>query len=247
MTSAMPFLLGTFGLLFALSVTAVWWLLLRARARRALLEQLSTPVTGDRVPGASEAGEGPVPRPSLPLAARIAEAIGAARLFAAVERITGRRRERISRGIPDALDLLVVCVEAGVSLDAALQRVSRELAIAHPELADEITDMSRRLAAGMPRDQAFQSLHARTGVEELRSLATHLIQSERWGTSIANVLRTYSRDLRRRRRRAAEQRAATAATRMLAPMALCIFPTIFIVILGPAVLRIAATFREMAR
>lgn len=156
------------------------------------------------------------------------------------------RRQAVIRGsVPDALDLLVVCVEAGVALDAAMQRVGRELALAHPLLAEELVSMTRRVAAGMPREQAMQTVYLRTGIDELRTLMTHLVQSERWGTSVASVLRVYARDLRRKRRQAAEKRAATASTRMLFPLALFIFPTIFIVILGPAMLQILAAFRAM--
>lgn len=189
----------------------------------------------------------PRARALAPVMAGVGALLGGLAPLALLDRQVARRQQQIRHGLPDALDLLVVCVEAGVSLEMAIQRVGRELGRAHPALAAEFADMSRRLSAGVPREQAFQSLHLRTGVDDLRTLATHLIQSERWGTSLATVLRTAAQDLRRRRRRAAEQRAATAATRMLAPLALCIFPTIFVVILGPAALRIMAAFREMAR
>jgi tight adherence protein C len=152
------------------------------------------------------------------------------------------RKTKIRRGIPDALDLLVVCVEAGVALDAGVQRVARELYLLHPLLADELLGMSRRISAGMPRDQAMHGLYIRTGIEELRGLASHMLQSEKWGTSIATVLRLYSEQLRHRRRTAAEKRAATASTRMLIPLMLFIFPTLFVVLLGPAVMRIATMF-----
>ncbi len=164
---------------------------------------------------------------------------------ALLDRAVSRRQRIIRGGVPDALDLLVVCVEAGVALDAAMQRVGRELALAHPVLADELVAMTRRVAAGMPREQAMHTVYLRTGIDELRTLMTHLVQSERWGTSVASVLRVYARDLRRKRRQAAEKRAATASTRMLLPLALFIFPTIFVVILGPAMLQILAAFRAM--
>lgn len=158
--------------------------------------------------------------------------------FAFLDRLTAERQRQLRLALPDTLDLLVVCVEAGVSIDAALQRVARELAPVHPALAGELAVMNRRIAAGMPREAALQGLYVRTGVEELRTLAAHMVQAERWGTSIATVLRVASKDLRRRRRLAAEKRAATAGTRMLLPLALFIFPTIFIVLLGPALLQI---------
>lgn len=175
----------------------------------------------------------------------IAGVIGLLLPKAVLDRMTQRRQDVIRKGIPDTLDLLVVCVEAGVALDAAIQRVARELGLVHPVLAAELVAMSRRIAAGMAREQAMQGLYLRTGVDELRGLSSHLIQSERWGTSIVTVLRVYAEQLRRKRRMAAERRAATASTRMLAPLALCIFPTIFVVLLGPAMMRIVAMFAQM--
>jgi len=152
------------------------------------------------------------------------------------------RQESVRRGIPDALDLLVVSVEAGSSLDSALQRVARELAPVHPLLSAELRGITRRIAAGQPRQQALLTPWERTGVEELRGLAAHIAQSERWGTSIATVLRIYAEQMRATRRTNAERRAATATTRMLLPLALCIFPTIFVVLLGPAMMRLITMF-----
>jgi len=166
---------------------------------------------------------------------------------AALDRLSARRQDVIRKGIPDALDLLVVCVEAGVALDAAVQRVARELSMVHPLLADELVGMSRRVSAGMPRDQAMQGLYLRTGLDELRGLASHMMQSEKWGTSIASVLRVYGDQLRKKRKMAAEKRAATAGTRMLLPLALFIFPTIFIVLLGPAAVQISGMLESMGR
>lgn len=156
-------------------------------------------------------------------------------------RVAARQTE-IRRGLADALDLLVVCVEAGIALDASMQRVSRELVALHPLLADELLGMGRRMAAGMPRDQALHALYVRTGVEELRTLASHMLQSEKWGTSIVSVLRLYSEQLRHKRRVTAEKRAATASTRMMIPLALFIFPTLFVVLLGPAIMRLSTQF-----
>jgi len=163
----------------------------------------------------------------------------------ALQRRVEARQGAIRRGVPDALDLLVVSVEAGAGLDAALQRVARELGPVHPELAAELRGITRRVAAGQPRQQALLAPYERTGVDELRGLASHIAQSERWGTSIATVLRIYAQQMRSARRTAAERRAATATTRMLLPLALCIFPTIFVVLLGPALMRLAMMFREL--
>jgi tight adherence protein C len=164
---------------------------------------------------------------------------------AGLDRLTAQRQDKIRKGIPDALDLLVVCVEAGVALDAAVQRVARELKLVHPLLAGELVSMSRRISAGMAREQAMQGLYLRTGVDELRGLSSHMVQSEKWGTSIVTVLRVYSDQLRRKRKMAAERRAATASTRMLLPLAVFIFPTIFVVLLGPAMMRIMAMFAQI--
>jgi len=152
------------------------------------------------------------------------------------------RQWAVRKAIPDALDIMVVCVEAGVALDSSLQRVARELVTVHPILSGELLHMTRRVAAGMPRDEALQSLYLRTGVEELRGLASHLVQSDRWGTSVSSVLRIYSDQVRHKRRVAAEKRAATASTRMLIPLMLFIFPTMFVVLLAPALLRMGSQF-----
>lgn len=153
------------------------------------------------------------------------------------------RQEKIRRSLPDALDLLVVCVEAGISLDAAILRVSRDLVHAHPELAHEFLTINRKTNAGMTREDALRGLWQRTGVDEVRMLVSSLIQSEKWGTSSARVLRVASESLRRRRRQVAEKRAATAPVRMVLPLALLIFPALFVVILGPAMLSIVAALR----
>ena len=160
-----------------------------------------------------------------------------------VDRRAAMRQERFRRAIPDSLDLLVVCVEAGVSLDAAIVRVAKEMAILHADLANELLIVHRRVNAGVPRERALHGLWERTGVEDLRGLAANMIQSERWGTSIATVLRVYAESLRRKRKQLAERRAATAPLKMTFPLALFIFPAIFIVLLGPAMLRVGAMFK----
>jgi tight adherence protein C len=157
------------------------------------------------------------------------------------------RRGRLRKSIPDCLDLLVVCVEAGTSLDAAMLRVARELGSVHPELAGELLYVNRRVNAGIPREQALHGLWGRTGVEDLRTLAASMVQSEKWGTSIATVLRVYAEALRRKRKQAAEKKAATAPLKMMIPLALFIFPTLFIVLLGPAIIQITEMFRNINR
>lgn len=157
-------------------------------------------------------------------------------------RLMARRHERIKRSLPDALDLLVVCVEAGISLDAAILRVAKDMTYVHPELAEELMVVSRKTNAGVTREDALRGLWDRTGVDEVRTLVASLIQSEKWGSSSARVLRISSETLRRKRRHAAERKAATAPLKMVVPMALFIFPALFIVIMGPAVIEIVSVF-----
>lgn len=179
------------------------------------------------------------------LLATIAAAVGCRIPTLLLNHRVTMRQEALRRAIPDALDLLVVCVEAGAALDSALQRIARELAPVHPLLASELRGITRRVAAGQPREQALQTPYHRTGVEELKGLASHIAQSEKWGTSIASVLRVYADQIRQKQRVYAERRAATASTRMLVPLTLCIFPTIFVALLGPALMRIVDMFAAM--
>lgn len=162
-----------------------------------------------------------------------------------LEHKVGERRGRIRRALPDSLDLLVVCVEAGVSLDAAILRVAREMELLHPDLSSELLIVNRKVNAGISREAALHGLWTRTGVEELRGLAASMIQSERWGTSISTVLRVYSETLRRKRKQAAEKKAAELPVKMLIPIAIFIFPTLFVVILGPAAIRVFAMLKPV--
>lgn len=159
-----------------------------------------------------------------------------------LRRLEARRQDKIRRSLPDCLDLLVVCVEAGISLDAAILRVARDLTYVHPELAGELLVVSRKTNAGMTREEALRGLWDRTGVEEVRTLVASLVQSEKWGSSSSRVLRTSAETLRRKRRHLAEKKAATAPLKMVVPMALFIFPALFVVVLGPAVIQIIAGF-----
>ena len=129
-------------------------------------------------------------------------------------RLESRRQEQIRRSLPDALDLLVVCVEAGISLDAAILRVAKDLMYVHPELAGELMVVSRKTNAGMTREDALRGLWDRTGVDEVRALVASLLQSEKWGSSSARVLRVSSETLRRKRRQAAEGSRTNARSGM---------------------------------
>lgn len=160
-----------------------------------------------------------------------------------VSRRAYRRQERIRRSVPDALDLLVVCIEAGVSLDAAILRVAREMITVHPELSGELIMVNRKTNAGVPRDQALRGLWDRTGVEEVRALVSTMIQSEKWGTSIGRVLQVYAETLRRKRRQAVEKKAATVPVKMLFPLIFFILPALFVVVMGPAAIEIPKLFK----
>ena len=159
-----------------------------------------------------------------------------------LDSLVRQRQERIKRAIPDALDLLIVCVEAGSSLESAILRVSRDLAGIHPDLAFELGNIVRRTKAGVPRPEALRGLWDRTGVPELRTLAANISQSERWGTSVGRVLRVTGETLRRKRRHSVERRAAMATIKMTVPLVLMILPPLFLVVLGPGVLQLIGVF-----
>lgn len=146
---------------------------------------------------------------------------------------TSDRRKKIVRGFPDALDLLVVCVEAGMGLDGALHRVGEELGVSQPELSEEFKLLNLELRAGKSRQAALKNLAERTDIDEVNSLVTVLLQTDRFGTSVAQALRVFSDSFRTARYQRAEEVAAKIATKLLFPLVLCIFPAMFVVILGP--------------
>jgi tight adherence protein C len=148
-----------------------------------------------------------------------------------------RRQHRIQLGLPDGLDLLVVSVEAGLGLDQAIQRVGEELAFAHQDLSDELSLVNLELRAGKARSEALRNLGERTGVDDMISLVTMLIQTDKFGTSVAQSLRVHSETLRTKRRQRAEEAAAKTGVKMVFPLVFCIFPAIWIVTIGPAVIK----------
>ena len=152
-------------------------------------------------------------------------------------RIAKRRAHRIRLALADALDLLVVSVEAGLGLDQALTRVGQELAFAYPDLSDELKLVNLELRAGKARPEALRSLADRTGVDDLGSLVTMLIQTDKFGTSVAQALRVYSETLRTKRRQRAEEAAAKTGVKMVFPLVFCIFPAIWVVTIGPAAIK----------
>ncbi len=147
-----------------------------------------------------------------------------------------KRRLIIRNAFPDVLDQLIVCTEAGLGLDAALQRVARDTLISNEVMGYELNQVNAEMRSGIDREQALKNLVTRTGVEEIRGLTIALAQSMRFGTSIGQTLRVYSDDLRDKRMQNAEEAAAKLSVTMLIPLLLCFFPVIFIVILGPAII-----------
>ena len=154
---------------------------------------------------------------------------------------TSKRKDKITKGFPDALDLLVVCVEAGMGLDGAINRVGEELALNQPELSEEFKSLNLELRAGKARAMALKNLAQRTDIDDVNSLVTVLLQTDRFGTSVAQALRVFSDSFRTARYQRAEEAAAKIATKLLFPLAVCIFPAMFVVILGPVCLTIYRT------
>jgi tight adherence protein C len=149
---------------------------------------------------------------------------------------TAARKEAIQLALPDMMDLSVVCVEAGMGLDQALKRISDELRSSHPELADELYVYNLETNAGLPRAQAMRNLASRTDVDDVKALAGTLIQADRFGTSVAQSLRVFSEALRTKRRQRAEEKAAKMSIKIIVPLVLFIFPSIFVVVAGPAII-----------
>lgn len=150
------------------------------------------------------------------------------------------RIEAIRMSLPDALDLLIVCVESGLSLDAALVRISRELSDVAPELCEELALLNLEISAGKPRDECLRHLALRSGCEEVESLMARINQAAKFGTNLGDSLRIHSDTLRRKRRQEAEERAAKTTVKLLFPLIFFIFPAVFVVILGPAVPQVIA-------
>jgi len=151
------------------------------------------------------------------------------------------RKEKIVRGFPDALDLLVVCVEAGMGIDAAINRVAEEIRLSSPVLSDEFRLLNLELRAGKSRADALRNLGARADVEEVRSFSTLLIQTDRFGTSVAQALRVHSDAMRTQRYHRAEELAAKLPVKLMFPLIMFIFPAIIVVIVGPAAIQIYQT------
>jgi tight adherence protein C len=149
-----------------------------------------------------------------------------------------KRKDKIFKGFPDMLDMLVVCVEAGVGLNSAIYRISEELKFSYTEISEELQILNWELKAGKPRREALKNLAMRIDLEDVKNLVTLLIQTERFGTSVAKALRVYSDTMRTRRFQRAEEMAAKIAVKLLFPLIFFIFPSLFIAILGPAIIQV---------
>jgi tight adherence protein C len=157
------------------------------------------------------------------------------------------RHKLLRDGFPDALDLLNVCVESGLGLAQALQRVADELDVSHPELASEIAQVTAQMRAGVDRETALRGLATRTGLDDVRGLVSLLAQTLRFGTGISDALRVYSDEFRDKRMQRAEEAAAKIGTKLIFPLVLCLFPSFFVVAIGPAMIRLSEAFGGVAK
>jgi tight adherence protein C len=156
-----------------------------------------------------------------------------------LQKLIKRRRKKIQLSIPDAVDLLVICVDAGLGLDQAMLRVGQELETSHPEIHDEFQQINREQRAGKPRLEAWESMAKRTALKEIDGFVNMLMQTERFGTPIARALSTFADGIRQKRRQKAEELAAKTTVKIIFPLVLFIFPSLFVVLIGPAGITIA--------
>ena len=160
---------------------------------------------------------------------------------------TSTRRHKIRRSIPDALDLLTICVDAGLGMDQALLRVGAELGISHPEITEELTQVNLEQRAGKGRIEAWQGLADRSNIEEFKAFVSMLVQTDKFGTPILKALNQFSEEIRQKRKQHAEEAASKTKIKIIFPLVLFIFPCIFIVLLAPAILSIAEGFKAMGQ
>ncbi|MEZ5364485.1 MAG: type II secretion system F family protein [Bryobacterales bacterium] len=159
-----------------------------------------------------------------------------------VSRLAQKRQEAIRKGLPNALDMLVICVESGLGLDQALMQVSKELHLAHPEITDEFAVLNLEMRAGKRRAEALHNLGERTGVEELRRMVSVLVQADKFGTSISQTLRNFSDYMRVQMKQEAEEKAAKIGVKLVFPIFFFILPSLFFVTVGPMVVRVTRDF-----
>ncbi|MEM5339926.1 type II secretion system F family protein [Paraburkholderia azotifigens] len=182
---------------------------------------------------------GPDAQKFLLVATLLMAAIGFYLPNVVLTRLVEARQRKIFEDLPDALDLMTVCVEAGLGLDAAMQRVAEEIGVKSHALKEEFELMLLELRAGSAREKALRNLALRTGVEDIDTLTSMLIQADRFGTSVGDSLRVFIDALRTKRRLRAEEQAAKIALKLLFPLMFCIFPTLIIVLIGPAAMQVA--------
>ena len=152
------------------------------------------------------------------------------------------RKKQIRNGLPDALDLILLCIEAGSSVDQAVVKSSNELAITYPALAEEMRLITTEMRAGKPRLEAFKNFAERTTVEDVRSFVAMLVQTDRFGTSIGQALRTHAETSRTKRRQRAEEKAGKLGVKLVFPLVFCLFPAFYVVVLGPAIIKFVRVF-----
>lgn len=162
-----------------------------------------------------------------------------------LDKLVARRTKKLRNAFPDSLDLLVVCVESGLGLTQALQRVADELVVSHPELALELSVVNAEIRAGVDRVAALRNLAGRTGLDDIKGLVSLLVQTLKFGTGVADALRVYSEEFRDKRMQRAEEQAAKMGTKMIFPLVLFLFPGFFVVAIGPAVIRLVEVFGQM--
>jgi len=158
-----------------------------------------------------------------------------------LQRLISIRQKQIRNGLADAVDLLIVCVEAGTSLDQAVVKASQELRLSYPALAEELQYLNTEVRAGKPRLEAFRNFAERTKVDDVRALVAMMVQTDRFGTSIAQALRTFADAMRVKRRQNAEERAGKLGVKLVFPLVFCLFPALYVVLLGPAAITILRT------
>jgi tight adherence protein C len=186
------------------------------------------------------------PRGEVVMLVTVGTAIGYLAPIAFLRVKQARRREEIMLSLPDALDLMVICVEAGLGLNAAIQNVGREIRLNSPALSDELRMVNYEMRTGLGRVEALRNLALRAGVDEVRAFVAVLVQSDRFGTSIAQALRTHASSLRTRRRQRAEETARKTPVKMVFPLVFCIFPELMVVILAPGMLQLFRALLDVA-
>jgi tight adherence protein C len=159
-----------------------------------------------------------------------------------LENEINKRKKQIQNGLPDALDLFIVCLEAGSGLDQAIVKATEELSISHPALSEELRMITSEIRAGKPRLEAFRNFAERTKVDDVRSLVAMLIQTDRFGTSVSQALRTHAEVSRTKRRQRAEERGAKVGVKLVFPLVFCLFPAFYVVTLGPAIIQFVRVF-----